>query len=320
MTEEGGNYRKELNRLTSFDRRPRRTLDYWDLAAAGFYWAEEQFNVKCFSCQFSTPYWIPGDDPIERHRELAPDCPFVKGEPCGNIRIGENETDTPTQPRGSLEEPDLSADPDPVNFITDLVIPLVVNENAQTVNSVATSRSPPTPNPPVTEVIKKKNPIHEQYIMHDARLETFKHWPESAMQPPDRLAEAGFFYVQLEDGTLCYWCGGGLKDWEPNDEPWVEHALNFPGCGYVRRVKGDSFISQVRIQALETCGKAKLDEEIIVEANSDPFLCQLCCKNKINIVILPCGHITTCTDCANKLDRCSICRKFISYRVRAFFA
>jgi len=40
----------------------------------------------------------------------------------------------------------------------------------------------------------------------------------------------------------CHYCDGGLREWEPNDNPWVEHARWFPFCKYVLKVKGIQFI------------------------------------------------------------------------------
>lgn len=54
------------------------------------------------------------------------------------------------------------------------------------------------------------------------------------------------------DQTICYHCGGGLKDWEETDEPWVEHARWFCKCPYVLLVKGKEFVDDV-------CGQKALE-------------------------------------------------------------
>lgn len=28
---------------------------------------------------------------------------------------------------------------------------------------------------------------------------------------------------------LCFRCGGGLKGWQPDEDPWEEHAKHYPG-------------------------------------------------------------------------------------------
>lgn len=29
--------------------------------------------------------------------------------------------------------------------------------------------------------------------------------------------------------VLCFRCGGGLKGWQPEEDPWEEHAKHYPG-------------------------------------------------------------------------------------------
>ncbi len=31
------------------------------------------------------------------------------------------------------------------------------------------------------------------------------------------------------DHVLCFRCGGGLKGWRPDEDPWEEHARHYPG-------------------------------------------------------------------------------------------
>jgi hypothetical protein len=46
------------------------------------------------------------------------------------------------------------------------------------------------------------------------------------------------------DQVRCFHCGGGLRNWEENDDAWIEHARWFPKCGYIILVRGQSFIKQ----------------------------------------------------------------------------
>lgn len=54
------------------------------------------------------------------------------------------------------------------------------------------------------------------------------------------LSEAGFVYIGdgMNDAVACFTCWQRLRTWELDDDPWVEHALWSPTCGYVRLVKG----------------------------------------------------------------------------------
>jgi hypothetical protein len=51
----------------------------------------------------------------------------------------------------------------------------------------------------------------------------------------------------LSDQVKCFYCDGGLRNWQPEDDPWVEHSRWFSKCGFIRLVKGDDFIQNCLI-------------------------------------------------------------------------
>lgn len=53
------------------------------------------------------------------------------------------------------------------------------------------------------------------------------------------------FCLGKGDKTVCFQCGGGLKDWEENDDPWKEHARYFSKCTYLIQKMGRDFINEV---------------------------------------------------------------------------
>ena len=48
------------------------------------------------------------------------------------------------------------------------------------------------------------------------------------------------------DCARCFYCGGGLRNWELNDNVWVEHARWFPKCAFLKQTKGQPFIDAVK--------------------------------------------------------------------------
>jgi hypothetical protein len=48
------------------------------------------------------------------------------------------------------------------------------------------------------------------------------------------------------DQVQCYYCDGGLKNWDPEDAPFEEHARWFGECGFLQMVKGRAYVDQVR--------------------------------------------------------------------------
>ena len=67
------------------------------------------------------------------------------------------------------------------------------------------------------------------------RLSTYSEWPRDRVDiAPEALARAGLFYLGLADRVKCAFCGGILRNWEPSDDPLMEHRRNFPQCQFLR--------------------------------------------------------------------------------------
>lgn len=53
----------------------------------------------------------------------------------------------------------------------------------------------------------------------------------------------------VDDLVRCFSCDGGLKRWDDEDVPWIEHCRWFPTCPYARERKGDEFIALIQASA-----------------------------------------------------------------------
>lgn len=80
---------------------------------------------------------------------------------------------------------------------------------------------------------------HPEFSTYESRLITFHDWPISIQQQPEELANAGFYYTGMSDKTICFSCGGGLKNWEEHDIPLVQHKICFPRCNYLKKFNKD---------------------------------------------------------------------------------
>ncbi|KAL3279746.1 hypothetical protein HHI36_017254 [Cryptolaemus montrouzieri] len=96
----------------------------------------------------------------------------------------------------------------------------------------------------------------------ESRLRTFNTWPSELIQTPEDLAQAGFYYEGIGDQVRCFHCDGGLRHWDPEDDPWTEHARWFPLCSFVKIVKGQDFIV--------SCSKAQVDNGMEKLSNFKP--------------------------------------------------
>lgn len=56
-----------------------------------------------------------------------------------------------------------------------------------------------------------------------------------------------FIYkIGNQDFVRCFHCGIGLRNWEEDDDPYVEHCRWSPNCQYMKLKKGQAFIDAVQ--------------------------------------------------------------------------
>ncbi|MBN3311398.1 BIRC3 protein, partial [Atractosteus spatula] len=89
-------------------------------------------------------------------------------------------------------------------------------------------------------------PVYPEMEAEDSRLTTFQNWPTGASVQPEVLARAGFFYTGHGDNVKCFYCDGGLRNWEPGDDPWQEHAKWFPRCEFLLQARGRDYVNNIQ--------------------------------------------------------------------------
>ncbi|XP_069109875.1 baculoviral IAP repeat-containing protein 7-like [Argopecten irradians] len=143
------------------------------------------------------------------------------------------------------------------NLVEDLSIPLVPNE--ELVEEIEQEEIPVVMEP---LGITESKPKYPKYAILATRLTTYQNWPSYLNQRPEQLAKCGLFYEGSYDYVRCFFCAGGLREWEPHDDPWVEHARWFPFCTFMRQLKGDRFIMDVQ--------SGKITSQLQISAASPP--------------------------------------------------
>ncbi|XP_053396554.1 baculoviral IAP repeat-containing protein 2-like isoform X2 [Mercenaria mercenaria] len=99
--------------------------------------------------------------------------------------------------------------------------------------------------PPIALGINVEKPKFPQYAFVPKRLESYKEWPEYIPIDKADLVEAGLVYTGVGDSVRCYFCGGGLKNWERGDVPIEEHAKWYPKCPHILLVKGQAYVEKL---------------------------------------------------------------------------
>lgn len=355
--------RSEALRYATFQGWPHSFLSPRLLSQAGFFYRGLGDQTQCAFCCITISEWEPSDNPMTEHRRHAPNCPFVLELPVGNIPLSNARTEVSQPPTPTLDAP-LQALPrmpigrDICGRFREEFRPNARPERSYPEPTFMSSRAPESSPSPASEFASLPNVQVHQRARHseltstEARLKTFGDWPPGLAQRPAQLAEAGFFYMKTGDRVKCFSCDGALRNWEPNDDPWVEHARWFSRCSFLLSMKGEAYVRDIHdtFQNKDpVCGpmsKAQQEPEEKIEepedgasigtssppeslssgspgstsSVKDASLCKICYDQQMGIVFLPCGHSLCCPSCAQAFSTCPLCRKTIQATVRAFFS
>ncbi|XP_067327616.1 E3 ubiquitin-protein ligase XIAP isoform X3 [Anolis sagrei] len=170
-----------------------------------------------------------------------------------------------------------------------------------------------------------QNPCMADY---ETRLKTFVAW--NYLVSKEQLARAGFYSIGNGDSVACFHCGGALQEWKAYEDPWEQHAKWYPGCKYLLEEKGQDFVNRVHLthslqdSTIEETEKTSLTKELTTEEKlrrlQEEKLCKICMDKSISVVLLPCGHLVACKDCAEAVEKCPLCCTAIVKRQKIFMS
>ncbi|KAK7503063.1 hypothetical protein BaRGS_00005689 [Batillaria attramentaria] len=258
-------YKSEENRLQTFGDWPRTApVRKEDLARNGFIYTGSNDKVRCVYCNGVLRQWEQGDVVEQEHQRNYAQCPFVRGDDVGNIpfrpSVNGHHSEPADMSRSSSSDCgqersgyDIGPDEDRCGLRPNAPPHPSLNGWTQSFNNTARGSGVGGGDNVVgqsggasehrTYSSRPRNPV---MAAEPDRLETFESWPAQMKQRPEQLSQAGLYYIGDSDKTKCFHCDGLLYNWEPDDDPFVEHARWFPQCQYIRLIKGDDFVSNVQ--------------------------------------------------------------------------
>ncbi|KAG4079894.1 hypothetical protein HA402_015025 [Bradysia odoriphaga] len=279
------NVYSEYDRRRTFVNWPKSYINTDQLAKFGFYHYGGD-KVKCAFCNVVVRDWDESDSPLAEHLKHSSHCPLLNRQFTQNIPIDEDELNR------SL--PEIS--PDECSEMTCKHTPINKSEHHE----------------------------HPDYILEHNRLKTFCNWPKSIRQRPAELVEAGFFYSGQGDMVICFSCGLGLRDWEIEDIPVVEHAKHTSQCSYLNLVKGEEFVKSIKKAESENdTTKKTVTRNVSIIGNEETSIenaCKICYERVADILFQPCNHCASCGRCSVSLETCPVCRRTIERKTKIFFS
>ncbi|CAK8695782.1 unnamed protein product [Clavelina lepadiformis] len=257
-------------------------VDVRKLASNGFYFTGYKDRVKCFSCGQCVEDWKKEDDPTSlRWHKTNCDFRLGKDErniPINLMhhRLGLMSVANNQNIAGSIENLDITAQ----QTSTQKRIRESINSNnmnlstsnsanhtiaavslSATTSSDSTSTSYAVSTTMVSEADHRNiitsqsnrnlfsclNPVNPHMRSEESRVQTFldhsSSWPAHRIRAtPRQIAKAGMYYLGVRDRVKCWYCNGGLQNWERYDDPWEEHAKWFPTCEFILQQRGVEYV------------------------------------------------------------------------------
>ncbi|XP_062579766.1 putative inhibitor of apoptosis [Saccostrea cucullata] len=128
---------------------------------------------------------------------------------------------------------------------------------------------------------KPKYPVYAEY---STRISSFDDgWPSHMAQTPREMGLCSVFFF----------CGGGLRNWDRTDEPWMEHAKWFPRCAFLRNNKGDKYVSIVHRRHQEQEASLQPSSQLRLPVGMSHF--SICSAT-------PCFKTTSCLSLKSERD------------------
>lgn len=143
------------------------------------------------------------------------------------------------------------------------------------------------------EFISPRCPLN--MVSLNKRLKTFDcNWKSKISKTA--VANSGFFKTNNDpedDEVTCFSCGLTMAAWEGNEDPHLEHKKARPDCKYSPPEK---------------------------ERDDDDQSCCVCMNEQKNVVFVPCGHVSTCVECANKIQSsCPVCNENFERKIKIYW-
>ncbi len=329
----------EQNRLATFSKWKIPFIDENQLALFGFYYYGPGDMVKCYFCNVEIGMWEEGDDVLTDHLRWSKYCDLICRQPTTNVPIN-NSLLLQLLP------------PPPPDFLRHRTsVPVDIHEYHHTTTREGGE------NQSLFGANDRSMWYNSKFALESERIKSYDDWPVSMSQKPCQLSDAGFYYSGKGDRVICYSCGGGLKDWEQNDDPWEQHAMWYGKCEYVKLMKNNDFIKKMNQKrdcllnenkiplGAEPLGQGcsasqlpaesslrskrveiKIEDdfeskfkEIKINDDDDEKKCIVCFENNKNTVFLPCGHVVSCAKCSSSVTKCPACRQLFKTIAKIYF-
>lgn len=180
------------------------------MSAAGFQYTGDGDTAICKQCGLEISNWTTEMIPFTIHSQRQPNCSFVR----------------------SIKSP--------------LSSTVTLKHSSTNDTEERRSKRQRVEDPNVNTV---SNSFFEHELLQQVRQRTFSHWHRRGGPTSAQMVEAGFFYCNIEDRTICLHCNLICQRWIPYiDNPCEVHRTISPNCVYVKEKLMRPLTSSINVE------------------------------------------------------------------------
>lgn len=331
----------EEARLNSFQNWPDYVhLTPRELASAGFYYTGIDDQVQCFCCGGKLKNWEPCDNAWSEHRRHFPNCFFVLGRNV-NIRSESDVASTDRNVPNSTSIPENPAMADyEARIVTFRMWMCSINKEQLAragfyslgdgdkvkcfhcgggLTDWKPSEDPWEQHakwfPGCKYLLEEKG---QEYINNIHLTHSVLRTAERTRSLTERIEDAIFQNPMLQEAIRM---GFSFKD----IKKIMEEKIQTSGSNYVSlEALVSDLVSAQKDHTQDESSQTSLQKEISAEEQlrllQEEKLCKICMDRNIAVVFIPCGHLVTCKQCAEAVDKCPMCYTVITFKQKIFMS
>lgn len=105
----------------------------------------------------------------------------------------------------------------------------------------------------------------------------------------------------------------------------IEEKIQTSGSNYKSlEVLVADLVNAQKDNTHDESSQTSLQKEISTEEQlrllQEEKLCKICMDRNIAVVFIPCGHLVTCKQCAEAVDKCPMCYTIITFKQKIFMS
>ncbi|XP_014400436.1 PREDICTED: E3 ubiquitin-protein ligase XIAP isoform X2 [Myotis brandtii] len=309
---------EEFNRLKTFANFPSSSpVSASTLARAGFLYTGEGDTVQCFSCHAAVDRWQYGDSAVGRHRNFpnstnSPRNPAMADYEAriitfgtwmysvnkeqlaraGFYALGEGDKVKCFQCGGGLTNWKPSEDPWEEHAKWYPGCKYLLEEKGQ-------------------EYI---NNIHLTHSLEESVGRTSEKTPSLTKRIDDNIFQSPMIHEAIRMGF-------SFRDIKKK----MEEKIQTSGSNYKSlEVLVADLVSAQKDSTEDESSQTSLQKEISAEEQlrllQEEKLCKICMDRNIAVAFIPCGHLVTCKQCAEAVDKCPMCYTVITFKQKIFMS